>query len=83
MDIHTGGLREEVMPLRQFESLIWGISSGFPLDNHHASPDLCPYLVYLRVLPCVHVHLLAKMESSEKAYGQVDIIYYEVTPPLF
>ena len=27
------------------------------------------YLVYLRVLPCVHMHLLAKMDSSEEAYG--------------
>ena len=27
------------------------------------------YLVYLRVLPCVHVHLLAKKDSSEEAYG--------------
>ena len=27
------------------------------------------YLVYLRVLPCVHVHLLAKLDSSKEAYG--------------
>ena len=27
-----------------------------------------PYLAYLRVLPCVHVHLLAKMDSSEEGY---------------
>ena len=61
VDRHMGGLRE------QFESLSWGISSGFPLT------DLCLvlslYLVYLRVLPCVHVHLLANMDSSEEAYG--------------
>ena len=30
---------------------------------------LSPYLVYLRVLPCVHMHLLAKMDSSEEANG--------------
>ena len=30
---------------------------------------LSPYLVYFRVLPCVHAHLLAKMDSSEEAYG--------------
>ena len=30
---------------------------------------LSPYLVYLRILPCVHVYLLAKMDSSEEAYG--------------
>ena len=26
------------------------------------------YLVYLRVLPCVHVRLLAKLDSSQEAY---------------
>ena len=30
---------------------------------------LSPYLVYLRVLPCVHMYLLAKMDSSDEAYG--------------
>ena len=34
MDRHTGGLRERVTPSWWFESLIWGISSGFPLANH-------------------------------------------------
>ena len=26
------------------------------------------YLVYLRIVTCVHMHLLAKMDSTEKAY---------------
>ena len=39
MDRHTGGLRERVAPLRQFESLLWGISSRFPLTNHFDLPD--------------------------------------------
>ena len=30
---------------------------------------LSSYLVYLRVLPCVHVQLLAKTDSSEEANG--------------
>ena len=30
---------------------------------------LSPYLVSLRVLPCGPVHLSAKMDSSEEAYG--------------
>ena len=30
---------------------------------------LSPYLVYLRVLPCVRVHLLARMDSSEEPCG--------------
>ena len=47
-----------------------------PLD-HQGSPwpiiliclVLSPYLVYLSVLPCVRVHLLAKMDANEEAYG--------------
>ena len=31
------------------------------------------YLVYLRVLPCMRAYLLAKMDSSEEAYGLGDI----------
>ena len=58
--------RLRVAPLWSFESLIWGISSRFPLASHLA---LSPYLVYLRVLPCVREHLLAKMDSSERPYG--------------
>ena len=27
-----------------------------------------PYLVYLRILPCVSTHLLARMDLTEKAY---------------
>ena len=38
VDRHTGGLRERVAPLWQFESLIWGTSSGFPLANHFDLP---------------------------------------------
>ena len=30
---------------------------------------LSPYLVYLSVLPYVHMPLLAKMDSSDEAYG--------------
>ena len=30
---------------------------------------LSSYGVYLRLLPCVHMHVLAKMDSSEEAYG--------------
>lgn len=32
---------------------------------------LSPHLVYFRVLPCVYVHLLAKMDSSKEVYGYV------------
>ena len=30
---------------------------------------LSSYLIYFRVLSCVCMHLLAKMDSSEEAYG--------------
>ena len=53
--------------LWQFELLVWGITSGFPLANHFDLPG--PYLVHLRILLCVHTHLLAKMDFTEKAYG--------------
>ena len=38
VDRHTGRLRERVTPSWQFESLIWGISSVFPLTNHFDLP---------------------------------------------
>ena len=41
---------------------------------------LSPSLVYLRVLPCVPTHLLAKTDSSEEAHGWVDTTYYGVAP---
>ena len=41
------------------------------------------FLIYLRVLPCVRVYVLAKMDFSEEAHGQVDITYCEVTPSPF
>ena len=37
-----------------------------------------PYLVYLRILPCVYMPLLAKVDSSEEECGKVDIAYYRV-----
>ena len=44
---------------------------------------LSPYLIYLRVLPCEHVHLLAKVDSSKEAYVWVDITYYGVVSSPF
>ena len=38
VDRHMGGLRERLVPLWWFESLIWGISSRFPMANHLALP---------------------------------------------
>ena len=33
------------------------------------SVDLPAYLVYLRILPYVYMHLLAKMDATKEAYG--------------
>ena len=41
------------------------------------------YLVYLKVLPCVCIHPLGKMDPREEAYGQVDITYSGVVTPPF
>ena len=38
LDRRTSGLRERVVPSGQFESLLWGISSLFPLTNHFDLP---------------------------------------------
>ena len=35
---HTGRLKERAVPSQQFQSLIWGSSSVFPLSNHFALP---------------------------------------------
>ena len=37
-DRHTGGLREVVVPSWWLESLLWGITSGFPLADHFHLP---------------------------------------------
>ena len=34
VDRHMGRLRERATPSWLFESLLWSISSGFPLANH-------------------------------------------------
>ena len=58
----------EVAPLWQVKSLIWGFSSGFLLLGLLTCLVQSPYFVYLRILPCVHKHLLEKMDSAEEAY---------------
>ena len=34
VDRNKDGLQERVTPFQSFKSLIWGISSRFPLSNH-------------------------------------------------
>ena len=38
-------------------------------------------MVCLRLLSFVHVLLLARIDSSKEACGQLDITYCDVTPP--
>ena len=71
LDIGAGC--KNVVPSWYFESFSWGISSLWtPMGVLWPVILLClvlsSYWVYLRLLPCVHV-LLAKMDSSEEAYG--------------
>ena len=33
-----------------------------------------PFLVYLKILSCVQMHLLAKMDSTKEAYGQLSSV---------
>ena len=61
-----------------FKSLIWGISSRFPLANHLALPGSGSVLVYLRVLSCVHGLFLTKMDSSKQTYEKGDIFLFLV-----
>ena len=76
------GLGETVAPSWWFEPLIWGHFFWFPLAILLCLA-LSPFMVSLRILPCVCTHLLVKIYSSTEACWKVDISYYEVaSPPL-
>ena len=64
-----GGLSERARPL----VVVWIIYVGrfFRVSFGQSSCFAWFWvrLVYLRVLPCVHTHLLAKMDSGKDAYG--------------
>ena len=42
---------------------------------------LSPYMVYLRILPCIPEHLSAKMDSTKEAYGLVGLASFPFWPP--
>lgn len=42
------------MPMWQFELLVWGISSGFPLVNHFNLSIKLPSYLHFSILVCVH-----------------------------
>ena len=79
----TPGWAQRATPSWQFESLLWDISPRFRLASPLALPG-SEFVFGITLSPlCVHMHFLAKMDSSTEAYGQVDITYYELMPPLF
>ena len=64
-DGHAGEFRERT------EGLHRGGSSGFPLANHLTCLALSPRVIWLRALLCVHVRLLAKMDSRARVSGKL------------
>lgn len=69
MNRHTGRLRRESLNSWQFELLLWGISSGFPLAGHFDLPGSQFIFGISRDPPmCTHTSL-SKMDFTEEAYG--------------
>ena len=69
---HTGRLRRGKRELRPHGKLNHLYGAFFP-GSLRPIILICqahsPYLVYLRILPCVHIHLLAKIDYTKEAYG--------------
>ena len=63
------GSERELSPRDSLNHLYEAFLPGFLWPILLLCLVLSPNLVYLRVLPCVRVHLLAKMDSTEEAYG--------------
>ena len=66
IDIEVG--MERITSSWYFESLIQCVSSGFPLVGILLCQALDSYLVYVRILYCMYMHLLAKTDSSKEVY---------------
>ena len=72
VDRHTGILREvESCFHGSLNHLYRAFLPGFLWPIILICLVQSPYLVYLRMLPCVCTHLLAKMNSTEEAYGKL------------
>ena len=72
MDRYTGGLRESSALLVVWITFVGHFYVSFCQSSCFAWFWVC-ILVYLRVLPCVLMDLLDRMDSSKEAYGLVDI----------
>ena len=48
---------------------LWSLSSCFPLANHFDLPSSQSIFGKSQDIPCAFTHLLAKMDSTRKAYG--------------
>ena len=72
MDRHTGGLRK-LLPCGSLNHLHGAFLLGFLWPIILLYLGLSPHSVYLRILPCVHADLSAKIDlsvsSSKGDYG--------------
>ena len=78
----THGVLRQSHPPGSLNHFYCVFSSGFLWPVILIFLILSLYLIYLMVLPCMRAYFLAKMDSIEEAYGQVDITYCEVISPL-
>ena len=69
VDRHMGRLRESCPPGGLNHSC-GAFLLGFLWPSILICLVLSPYLANLRILPCAHVHLSAKMDSREEAWGR-------------
>ena len=63
------GSEKESRPRGSLNHLYGAFLLGFLWPIILLCQILSSYLVYLRVLPCVRAHLLAKVDSSKEVYG--------------
>ena len=81
MDRHTGRLRVRDAPSWWFKSLLWSITSGFPLANHFHFSGSKSVFGLSQYLPMCAWYLLAKKNPSDEAHGEVNTTDNEVTVP--
>ena len=77
------GSERELCPRGSFNHFYGAFLPGFLWPIILLCLVVSLYLVYLRVLPCVRVHLLAKMDSSEGAHGRLTSLTMGASASLF